>query len=145
MVGASPLSLVARIFTTILTYTEAHSRLAIEKLECVDVSLEKSCYTDSKTLFLEAEKVIFGSPDVSIFPIYAGDSGQLVAVFPTRHRVDLEPFLVSNQKAIAERFLLSRNRFKRLFTLLTKPRQVLAYGEAGEFVGGVLKSMFMEP
>ena len=145
MIGASasPLSLATKLFTTVLSYANSHSRYAVEG--CVDVSLDKSDYLDTNTLFLEAEKVIFGSSDVSIFPILATDSGQVFAVFPTRHRAVLEPFLELNKAAICERFLLSRSHFKHLLASLTQPRQAPSYGKAGEFLGGIFKAAFMEP
>lgn len=147
MAGASdsPLSLATKLFTTVLTYAEAHSRHAIESNSCINISLEESAYSENKALFLQAEKVIFGSSDISIFPILSAEAGQMVAVFPTQHRAFLEPFLEVNKEAIGERFLLAKRRFKRLLAALREPRRALAYGKVGEFVGGVLKSIFMDP
>jgi len=142
--GASPLGLMATFLTTILTYAESNSRAAIETMQCIDVSLDGSSYSDSRALFLRAEKVIFGSPEISIFPIYAADAGQLVAVFPARHRALLEPFLTLNRRPLIEQFVLSRSRFKRLLASLSQPRQALSYGKIGEFVGGLVKAVFME-
>jgi hypothetical protein len=131
----SPIRLVSELISMKLPLEEANSRLALEKGSCVDVQIEKSDYSNNRTLLTYASMAIFNSDYVSLYPIEREGKSFLIAIFPTKHKKKIEPLLDIHAEKISERYKLFFSKMKKLFDLLKKSKSSIDYSDFGSFFG----------
>jgi hypothetical protein len=139
--GASPALFVGGLLNVVLPLELALSRIAIERGECIVVSLEDSPYRENYLQFLTAEKALYGGSEIAIFPILCEeDKSYFVSVFPASKRKQLEAILISHQEDLSQEFKAFRSRLTKLIRRLKDATGTLNPQWWGAFLGSTLTS-----
>jgi hypothetical protein len=133
----SPTQIIVTLLTTVLPFEETNSKIAINQDDCININTRDSLYVDDENIFTLAEIALFGTENISIYPIVREGNTYFLAVFPTNQRKEIELVLDENEKRLNREFNLFSSKYKRLKATYMRSKFAQAdHGARGAFWGG---------